>query len=117
MYGATGPGADALLPEAAPASDAESDAEGAASDEPLLESGLSLRKATIHMVKGNIGPGCLSFAHAASQAGLVPSLVMLAIIVAVCQSWIGLAYRAWTNAGSIDNWEPAPGQGRCCGDG
>ena len=44
---------------------------------------IGVGSALTHMIKGNIGPGCLSFAHAASQVGLVPSLLLLAAIVVI----------------------------------
>ena len=44
---------------------------------------LSPFRAFIHLYKGNVGPGCFSFAHAASQAGLSTSLILLTLCVAV----------------------------------
>ena len=42
------------------------------------------QKAWVHLVKGNVGPGCLSLAAGASQAGETGSLVLGVVIVAVC---------------------------------
>jgi amino acid permease len=42
------------------------------------------QKAWVHLVKGNVGPGCLSLAAGASQAGEAGSLVLGVVIVAVC---------------------------------
>ena len=45
---------------------------------------LKLWQAYIHVVKGNIGPGCLSMPYAFSQGGLITSLAVLSAFAPAC---------------------------------
>eukprot|EP00959_Pyramimonas_sp_CCMP1952_P390592 8185188-Pyramimonas_sp.AAC.2 len=45
---------------------------------------LKLWQAYIHVVKGNIGPGCLSMPYAFSQGGLITSLCVLFTFAPAC---------------------------------
>mmetsp|Transcript_807 Transcript_807/g.1432 ORF Transcript_807/g.1432 Transcript_807/m.1432 type:complete len:533 (+) Transcript_807:278-1876(+) len=58
--------------------------EFSAPKEPEKHGELKLWQAYVHVVKGNVGPGCLSMPYAFSQGGLIPSLCIMIVFAPAC---------------------------------
>jgi hypothetical protein len=58
--------------------------EFSAPKEPEKHGELKLWQAYVHVVKGNVGPGCLSMPYAFSQGGLIPSLCIMTVFAPAC---------------------------------